>query len=528
VAPYTDQLVEDAMIHLVPGRRGDPALDILAAGLRRSVSRGMVALADEATSASVAVFLAPREEQADAVAAAARRGKVLVFGSIGPRVADVCGVFRPSPLPAGWREAAECAPAPARGSTQSSARVEWSGHRLALSSPYRTRPFLRFDYASAWNNLGYGRITAGGGPWSVSVAADPGEAEVLAAAVADGLAPIPYVTLRETAGGAVLWWNRGAGPIDSAEWAVIESFLADWRADALASVPVLDEIPFGYDAALTMRLDCDGDIASARMLFELYRARGLPLSLAVMTGQPEKAGNVELLCEVHKAGGAIVAHSMTHPRNWGGSAEACIEEARGSGTWLEQRVPGLEVRHAVSPSHQNPRFVAGALARAGFTGFVGGIVANDPDMLLARGGVPPGAPDEVVSHSQQCMLHGDCMSAEGDPLGVPKAAFSAALSSRTLFGYLDHAISAGYDYGWGSVERQRAAHVDLLDYIAAATAGQRVLWLNLRDALDWIAVKSRVVVMQERGGKGFRVSTPDSNWQVSARYRGATVAAGSW
>src|SRR5579863_4806432 len=108
------------------------------------------------------------------------------------------------------------------------------------------------------------------------------------------------------------------------------------------------------------------------------------------------------------------------------SAEAAEREARDSKTWLEKHISGLNVRYAVSPFHQNPSYVPAALSRAGYDGFIGGIIANDPEYVMARSGVPPFSPPAIVSHTQGCMLHGDCLQGSGDPLRIFKEAFALA------------------------------------------------------------------------------------------------------
>jgi hypothetical protein len=275
-----------------------------------------------------------------------------------------------------------------------------------------------------------------------------------------------------------------------------------------------------------MRLDCDEDIASARPLFDLYNSRGLPFSLAVKTGQSDSADHIKLLEDVLNAGGAVLSHSVTHAGNWGGSAEACYEEARQSSDWLEQRLPGLKVRYAVSPFHQNPSYVPWALKEAGLKGFIGGIIANDPEMLLARGGTIPGGIPGIVTHSQQCMLHGDCMLADDDPLVINKQAFRNAFSAGSLFGYLDHPFSPRYDYGWGTEEYRIARHAEFIDFIEGEMAASSVIWLSEEEALDWIASKMALILRQADNRfvlEAGRAHSAIRDLQFSVRWRGKTL-----
>ena len=119
----------------------------------------------------------------------------------------------------------------------------------------------------------------------------------------------------------MLWFARPTGPIDGLDWTVIESFVSAYRAGELPCRPYLREIPHGYGAAVTMRLDCDEDIASARPLLDLYRARARPLSLAIKTDQPENPAHFALIEDLRAANGSILSHSASHAANWGGSAE---------------------------------------------------------------------------------------------------------------------------------------------------------------------------------------------------------------
>lgn len=494
------------MIKVIYGTGHEVAAEIVSAALRRSVTRGLVRIETAPTTGLVdagatLVFVAPDPGHEEIVRGACCQGaKILLFGALPEGIARLAGLTGGKPLPVELEVAAACLPAPIYATSESLATIEWANHPLAAASPYRSRALLRYDYADEWNNMGYGRVTADGGLWSVAMASSPTDAVVLADVGAVNLGRIPHVTLLDKSLSSILWWNRSVGPVDSAEWAVIEVFLSDWRAGDLPCTPVIGEIPHGFATAVTMRLDCDEDIASARPLFELYRARGIPFSVAIKTDQSDSDAHLALLNDVLSAGGAVLSHSVTHAPRWGGSGEACYHEARQSSDWLEARLPGHRIRYAVSPFHQNPSYVPEALKRAGLEGFVGGIIANDPDMLLARGGEIPGDSSGVVTHSQQCMMHGECILAEGDPLAINKQAFSAAVATGTLFGFLDHPFSPRYDYGWGSEEHRLSRHSQFLDYIEQEMSGPPILWLNEEETLDWIAAKSRLKLEETNDG----------------------------
>ena len=145
------------------------------------------------------------------------------------------------------------------------------------------------------------------------------------------------------------------------------------------------------------------------------------------------------------------------------------------------------VSFAVSPFHSNKDYSVQALEDALYDGFVAGIIANDPEYLISRGGVVPFA-EKIISHSQQCMLHGDCLLNETeDPLRVYKDAFDIALCSNTFFGYLDHPFSSRYQYGWKTEEDRIEAHIELIDYMRY---NADVLFVNENECLSFMVDKS--------------------------------------
>jgi hypothetical protein len=336
------------------------------------------------------------------------------------------------------------------------------------------------------------------------------------------------VTVRDFPSSAILWHARPVGPIDGADWRVIEAFISDYRQAELPCRPLLRDIPHGATAAVTMRLDCDEDIASSRPLFELYRQLGAPLSLAVKTDQPQRDENFALLSELQAAGGSILSHSVTHAPGWGGNAETAEAEAQRSKAWLETHVEGLSVKYAVSPFHQNPSYVPEALARAGYDGFVGGTIANDPEYLMARGGEVPYGPRGFVSHSQSCMLHGDCMLADGDPLRIYKQAFGISLAGSQFFGYLDHPFSPRYAYGWSSETDRLSRHADFVADIKlqCRELGGAALFVNEEVCLDFMKDKSLTSIRYDGARDRFTISnTHAAALPLSVGFRGRIMAA---
>jgi hypothetical protein len=411
----------------------------------------------------------------------------------------------PAQAPATLAAASRSAPAPSYESRESAAAVQYGELARTLGGQPWRRPFERFDFTDEWNNLGYGAIRCDGSIWALGQPAQvPAEAE-LASVVVNGERQFAYAALWDVGALSVQWFNRPVGPCDSFEWRLVEQFLSAHRADTLPCQPVLSELPWGYDAAITSRLDCDEEIESARPLWHAYRRLGVPFSLAVHTqnlNRPDQRGILrELLADRQQ--GAVLSHTATHAPNWGGSYDNAFAEGRQSAEMLEA-VTGVPVRYAVSPFHQSPSYALRGLADGGYQGCVGGIIRNDPEFLTARGGALAGLPAGFVGHSQQCMLHGECLLRDGDPLAVFKQAFDYAYATNTLFGYLDHPFSARYAYGWSDEAARIDAHEQLIAYIRSRA--QRPLFLHEDAALDFIRYRSLTQIVEQDGA--FRVLTP--------------------
>ena len=518
------------MIYILADPRDPVTTELVSRAFERSFTRGQVRRIETAAAFpdknAIVVALAPDEEIAPALEKCARRaGKVILFGALGPRMAALAGIETVEPVP-DLIAAAECAPAPIHASSESRAAIAYAGDGLGSVSPLRSRSFCRFDFTDEWNNLGYGRTGIGHDRWAIAQLARSCEESVAALTIDETSSHGSVATLRNLPAGAAVWFARPVGPIDGPDWAVIEAFISAYRAGELPCRPFLRDIPHGYGAAVTARLDCDEDIASARPLLELYRSRGRPLSLSIMTGLPESPAHFKLIDDLRAAGGAILSHSATHAPNWGGSAEAAEREACDSKAWLEGHIDALTVRYAVSPFHQNPTYVPSALARAGYAGFIGGSIANDPEYMMARAGVPPFGPDGIVSHTQGCMLHGDCLLSAGDPLRVFKEAFALARDGGQFFGYLDHPFSERYAYGWASEAARAAAHADFIDYMDTHAGDGPLLFVNEDTCLDFIKGKAATAILYDEATNAYKVShTHAAGLPLSVGFHGRSIAA---
>ena len=515
------------MIYLIcPGSRNE-AGEVVAAALRRScgaqavqqvtAARWDALLAQSARANFVAID--PLDAWAPLVARTRQQAgaKLLVLGVLHPDIAASLGAVV-GPVTDAMREAAQCLPAPSRGQTQSALGIRYVRPVGQTESPMAQRPFLRYDFTDEWNNLGWGAVRADASIWALAQHAVLQPDNVVAEVTQGGVTHGAYAGLWDGTSSSLLWFNRAAGPVDSQEWLLVERFLSSHRNGQLVCQPVIREIPHGYDAAVTMRLDCDEDVESARPLYEAYQAMGVPFSLALHATVLADAAHHSLPREVAAGGGAILSHTATHAPDWGGSYEAALIEGASSAASI-LAATGKTVRYAVSPFHQTPSYARDGLADAGYAGCIGGIIRNDPDFLMARAGVPPGGGVGFIGHSQQCMLHGDCMLASGDPLAIFKQAFTMAMRGGAFFGYLDHPFSPRYQYGWDNEPQRVAAH---RDYVAWIKGHEKVLFANENDAMDFLYWRARVEVMA--AGTGYTVAAPAGSappWAVAVEYAGA-------
>ena len=418
------------------GSNAGRALPLVCAALSRSLSRSVVGGAHS----DIRVLVEPDESTPLNVAGAR---KVILFGAL---PAAFRRAFEARPAAAAIADWSAAPPAGQNHPSESPARIVYSDRAIALGGRSWQRALRRYDFADEWNTLGFGTITADQSHWSLGPPLQIEQGE-LARLELSGKSVASYAGLLDAPGQSILWFNRAVGVIDSFEWRLVENFLSAHRAEELPVVPVLSEIPDGHDAAVTMRLDCDEAIELARPLWLAYRERGVPMSLAIHTKLLGE-GAAPLIDDVRASGGAILSHSATHAAWWGGSYDAARREAADSARAL-QAATAHRPRHAVSPFHQTTDFAASALADEGYDGCIGGNMGADPEFVAARGGVFASTPGDFVVHTQQCMLHGDCLSRGDDPIAPFRQAFDLAYDSASLFGYLDHPFSARYQYRLG-------------------------------------------------------------------------------
>lgn len=449
-------------------------------------------------------------------------GKAIVFGTPPSSMLPSLGLCLEADLPS-LEGADECLPAEGTVPfTESSGFVNYVEHPLNSGVWFRKRPFTRFDYADEWNNLGFGRICTDKGPWAVSGGLRNDKAVELASLCRNDVTTETtycgsYLTLFDTMQSSVLWCARPVGPVDSTEWTVIEKFLADWRSDDMPCLPYLYQTPAGCRCIVTMRLDCDEDIASANDVFKWYADAGLPFSLAVKTSLPFREADITLLEHVRESGGSLLSHSHAHQKNWGDTPEQALADAEMSRQWFMQTWPEIPPPDfAVSPFHTNPPYAVQSLVQAGFIGFVSGIIHNDPEYLLGRAGVVPLSEPSMLSISQQSMLHGDCYKRQGETIDVHLSAFAAQHLARGIFGYLDHPFSERYQYDWNDSAQRLQAHKEL---VKAIQAYPDVWFWSQERCFALVQTLASVQLDVLPDGSVRAVYTPDDGFELEYRYK---------
>lgn len=484
------------------------AIKLVEAAFRRSVSEPLVTsfspaiFAEQSEHIGIAVAINP--DDADALELerflASGDKKVVIFGSLPERLVQRLFAKRLDwpECDALWSKSLSAA---TYAFAESKASIRYIPDHPLTGGGDWNRALERFDFMDEWNNLGFGAITQGDSIWSLSQSIQVPVECCLADVMLDNKKVCSYAALSDEQHGSILWFNRPVGPIDSFEWHLVERFLASWRHETLPVVPVLLDLPWGHDAAITMRLDCDEDISSATELWRTYQKENIPFSLAIHTSNLNDDTHYDCLRNMLSEGVALLSHSATHAPNWGGSYEAAFHEASYSAQQIYD-VTQYRVKYAVSPFHQTPEYSIQALCDSGYRGCIGGIIRNDPEFLFSRGGELAGMPKGFIGHSQQVMLHGDCLLEGEEPLAIYKKAFDLFYNSKMLFGYLDHPFSPRYQYGWESETQRLNAHKELIHYIQARAISP--IFLSENDALDFILDKTSVVF--EKIKYGYKVN----------------------
>lgn len=432
-------------------------------------------------------FISPGKEDEETIhKLISKHSKILVFGKISTLLAETIGLE----LHINTMKLNELTFDHLNTEDTSEYRIQYDlEHALCKHTLLKDRYFYRFDFTDEWNNLGYGAITTNGGIWSVSNSLNTINATGIATVYKDTEEESVFISLKDFDHSSVLFVNREIGTIDGLDWVIVEDFLSSYRVDDLPCLPLISDIPAGYNAVVSSRLDCDQSIINTKPLVDLYKKYDIDISLAISTGINIDTNDIAFLNTFYDNGGAVLSHTINHHEYWGESYEVAYDEALGSKLWLEKNIIHLKkLKYAVSPFHSNKPYSVQALNDAGYEGFISGIIHNDPEYLMTASGVVPFVEDSIITHSEQCMLHGDCYHRNNNSLDIYKQSFRNHYSAKKMFGYLDHPFGE-YDYGWKSEEERLSVHQEFLIYI---NTFEGIKWMTSPEILDFVVDKSSI------------------------------------
>ncbi|WP_152055356.1 polysaccharide deacetylase family protein [Aliarcobacter butzleri] len=416
-----------------------------------------------------------------------QKSKILIFGKISSDLASLIGLkLKECNLKLDNIDFSHD-----RYEDKSNLLIRYNEHNLNKNNPIKNRFFYRFDFMNEWNNLGYGAISNDDSIWSICNSLDVIDCEPLSHIYDLDEKVSVFSCVKNFDNSSILYINREVATIDGLDWSIVEDFLTSYRSEELASLPIISDIPSGYFSVVSSRLDCDQSIINSKSLVELYKKYGINISLAISTGINISREDIDFLNHFYTNGGGILSHTVNHHYYWGESYNIAYEEGIRSKKWLEESIENLsKLKYAVSPFHSNKTYSIQALKDAGYDGFISGIIHNDPEYLVSTSGEVPFIDYKIVSHSQQCMLHGDCYHRRKNSIQIEKESFENHYKSGKIFGYLDHPFG-GYDYGWSSDEERLAVHEEFITYINNFDG---VKWMNCTEILDFVVDKSNLEI----------------------------------
>ena len=286
----------------------------------------------------------------------------------------------------------------------------------------------------------------------------------------------------------IIWVNRNLSLIDLPEWKIIEEFISNGYFNKYPCIPYVSEFSCTENGYITMRLDCDEDIESARQIYNLYKQYNLPISLAITTNQIVNKNKITTLpLEVYDYGGTILNHSHSHPINWGGTKDIIREEIKLS-TNLIKKTFNINTEYAVSPFHHLTIEAIEVLNEQNYKGVVAGICSSHHEFLIIKGG---SISDElnILLHSQQCMLHGDCLTSTRSIDDYLKNFYLFSKIGYST-GFLDHPISQRYDYGWNNNQRQINAHKKIIEYLLS----ENIKFVNQKEIFERLKSKDELKI----------------------------------
>lgn len=432
-------------------------------------------------------FISPNEKDEVLIQDIIRnqKSKVLIFGKISNNLASSIGLV----LNNNAFNLDEISFSHEKKEDKSNLLVKYNEHILNKSNALKDRYFYRFDFTDEWNNLGYGSISTDDSIWSVCNSLDITDAQALSCIFDNEEKISIFSSLKDFDNSSVLYINREVGTIDGLDWSVVEEFLTFYRNEELPSLPLILDIPEGCAGVASSRLDCDQSIINSKSIVELYRNYNINISLAISTGININQKDIDFLNDFFDNDGAVLSHTINHHYYWGENYNIAYDETSGSKKWIEENVENLDdLKYAVSPFHSNKPYSVQALNDANYKGFISGIIHNDPEFLIATSGEVPFVNGKIVTHSQQCMLHGDSYHRTNNSLKIYKQSFENYYNTNKLFGYLDHPFG-DYTYGWNDEEERLSVHEEFINYI---NSFENIKWMTCTEILDFIIDKSNI------------------------------------
>ncbi|MBC87499.1 MAG: hypothetical protein CL677_10020 [Bdellovibrionaceae bacterium] len=492
--------------------------EIIYFGLVRSFGSYQVELVDSLDFSSPQILVSRTDtiSTGDLQSLSKTHSKIILHGVLTVEQCELLGVQSVS-LP---KSLSECSPANVNQISESSGKIVYSNNNSigSLLSRY-VRPLVRYDFQDEWNNLGFGSVKVGKGPFDVSTVYKLSNLmDEVSGVFNEGESFGSFQWVQSFGNAYVYVCSRPALTFDSYEVAAFEEFISSFSHSMdFPCVASITDASFDYDLSVTMRLDCDESILSSQALFSFYRERDIPFSLAIKSNLEEAYESSYFFKEIEGAGGSLLSHSYAHLRNWGSDKKEATLDAVRSIKAFERFLPSKKIRRAVSPFHSNERYSVNALEEVGYRGFIAGSVSSAPEYSVFRGGKVPSDRGAIVTHSQQCMLHGDCLLEGSDPLKIPL--LSAEIHNRcgAIFGYLDHPFSDRYQYGWESENARQEVHKKLLDTLERR---YKVNYLSEDEVLDIFEKKDSI---QIESGKDLVVSSSGTSFNHGVRFRGKTV-----
>ena len=353
---------------------------------------------------------------------------------------------------------------------------------------HNERYLLRYDFEDEWNNYGYGKITGKNDIWSVKSLIFCKNKKQNIGTIKINNKLITFVSLHQLNKCCILFINRDVGIFDGFDVTIIEKFISSYKNN-LPNFPIVSEIPSSYSGLVTMRLDCDENIKSAKKINQLYNHFKVPFSLAILTSILTKADK-NFLKSIIKKNGAILSHSHDHLVNFGHNHETCLLQINTSIKKLKEL--DLNTEFVVAPFHHTPHFTYNVLHDLKIKGLIGGINKNYPKDISFRSGFYS-KEIKVLLNNQQCMMHGD-IHPLSDKIDNYKKSFLISYKNKRAFGYLDHPFSQRYSYGWKNEKLRLNAHRKFLKFIKKKS---NIIFLNQNDFMNFLYTKSQINITMD-------------------------------